>query len=62
MAASKKVEEKKPITTGTSNGHITNLNKYILETFDIYGTNIQNNTEAELINEMSCHRENTQQH
>jgi hypothetical protein len=38
MAAVKK-EEKKPIKTGTSSGHITNLKQSILETFDIYATN-----------------------
>jgi hypothetical protein len=35
MAAAKK--EKKPIKTGTSSGHITNLKQSILETFDIHG-------------------------
>jgi hypothetical protein len=35
MAAAKKKEEK-PIHTGTSSGHITNLKKSILETFDNY--------------------------
>jgi hypothetical protein len=33
MAAAKK----KPIKTGASRGHITNLKQSILETFDIYG-------------------------
>jgi hypothetical protein len=33
-AAAKK--EKKPIKTGASSGHITNLKQSILETFDIY--------------------------
>jgi hypothetical protein len=28
--------KKKPIKTGTSSGHITNLQQSILETFDIY--------------------------
>ncbi len=28
--------EKKPIKTGASSGHITNLKQSILETFDIY--------------------------
>jgi hypothetical protein len=36
MAAAKK-EEKKPIMTHASSGHITNLKQSILETFDIYG-------------------------
>jgi hypothetical protein len=31
-----KKEEKKPIETGASSGHITNLKQSILETFDIY--------------------------
>jgi hypothetical protein len=35
MAAAKK--EKKPIKTGTSSRHITNLKQSILETFGIYG-------------------------
>jgi hypothetical protein len=35
MATVKK-EEKKPIKTGASSGHITNLQQSILETFDIY--------------------------
>ncbi len=34
-----KKEKKKPIKTGTSSGHITNLEQSILETFDIYGSN-----------------------
>ncbi len=34
MAAAKK---KKPIKTGASSGHITNLKQSILETFDIHG-------------------------
>jgi hypothetical protein len=29
--------KKKPIKTGASSGHITNLKQSILETFDIYG-------------------------
>jgi hypothetical protein len=29
--------KKKPIKTGTSSGHITNLKQSILETFDIHG-------------------------
>jgi hypothetical protein len=33
---SKKKKEKKPIKTGASSGHITNLKQSILETFDIY--------------------------
>ena len=37
MAAAKK-EEKKPIKTGASSGHITNLKQSILETFDIFAT------------------------
>jgi len=36
MAAAKK--EKKPIKTGTSSRHITNIKQSILETFDIYGS------------------------
>jgi hypothetical protein len=36
MAAAKK-KENKPIKTGTSSRHITNLKQSILETFDIYG-------------------------
>ncbi len=35
-ANGKKKKEKKPIMTGASSGHITNLNQSILETFDIY--------------------------
>jgi hypothetical protein len=35
MAAAKK-EEKKPIKTAASSGHITNLKQSILETFDIF--------------------------
>jgi hypothetical protein len=35
MAAPKR-KEKKPIKTGSSSGHITNLKQSILETFDIY--------------------------
>jgi hypothetical protein len=35
MAAAKK--GKKPIKTGASRGHITNLKQSILETFNIYG-------------------------
>jgi hypothetical protein len=35
MAAAKK-EEKKPIKTGASSGHITNLKQSILETFNVY--------------------------
>jgi hypothetical protein len=31
-------EKKKPLKTGTSSGHITNLKQSILETLDIYGT------------------------
>ncbi len=37
---SKKRKEKKPIETGASSGHITNLKQSILETFDIYGCDI----------------------
>ncbi len=36
MAAAKK-KEKKPISTGASSEHITNLKQSILETFNIYG-------------------------
>jgi hypothetical protein len=32
-----KIKEKKPIKTGASSGHITNLKQSILETFDIHG-------------------------
>ncbi len=32
-------KKKKPIKTGASSRHITNLKQSILETFDIYGTN-----------------------
>ncbi len=32
-------KKKKHIKTGTSSGHITNLEQSILETFDIYGSN-----------------------
>ncbi len=35
-SCSKKIK-KKPIKTGASSGHITNLKQSILETFDIYG-------------------------
>jgi hypothetical protein len=38
IAAAKK--ENKPIKTGASNGHITNLKQYILETLDIYGKSV----------------------
>jgi hypothetical protein len=37
LTAAAKRKEKKPIKTGTSNGHITNLKKFILETFDTNG-------------------------
>jgi hypothetical protein len=36
MAAAKEKEEKKPINTGSSSKHITNLKQSILETFNIY--------------------------
>ncbi len=39
MAAAKKEKEKKPIETGTSSGHLTNLKQSILESYDIYGPN-----------------------
>ncbi len=39
MAAAKK-KKKKPIKTGASSGHITNLKQSILETFDNYGCSI----------------------
>jgi hypothetical protein len=43
MAAAKR-KEKKPIKTGISSGHITNLKQCVLETFDIYDwTPIQEN-------------------
>ncbi len=38
-ATAKKEKEKKPIITGASSGHLTNLKQSILETFDIYGPN-----------------------
>jgi hypothetical protein len=40
-----KKEEKKPIKTGTSSRHITNVKQSIFETFDIYGLNIMKYTE-----------------
>jgi hypothetical protein len=36
MAAAK-IKEQETVKTGTSNGHITDLKQYILETFNIYG-------------------------
>jgi hypothetical protein len=36
-------KKKKPIKTGASNWHITNLKQSILDTFDIYGQNVQLN-------------------
>jgi hypothetical protein len=41
MAATQK-KEKKPILTGASSRHITNLQESILEIFDIYASNIVN--------------------
>ncbi len=38
MTATKK--EKKPIMTGASSGHITDLKQSILETFDIYSLRV----------------------
>jgi hypothetical protein len=56
MATAKK-EEKKPIKTGASSRHITNLKQFILETFDIYAPkawamheHLFNNAEAGLLN------------
>ncbi len=40
MAATKR-KEKKPIKTGASSRHITNLKQSILETFDIYEQNTE---------------------
>ncbi len=37
LTAAAKTKEKKPIKTGPSIGHITNLKLSILETFNIYG-------------------------
>jgi hypothetical protein len=39
MAAAKN-NKKKPLKMGASNGHMTNLKQSILDTFDIYDTNI----------------------
>ncbi len=43
MAAAKK----KPIKTGASSGHLTNLEQSILETYDIYGPLTAADTERE---------------
>ncbi len=45
MAAAKK-KEKKPIQTGASSGHITNLKQSIQETFDIYDDTIMYKTDT----------------
>jgi hypothetical protein len=39
MVKGKKKKEKKPIKTGASSGHITNLKQSILETFNICAFN-----------------------
>jgi hypothetical protein len=38
LTASTNIKEKKPIKTGNSSRHITNLKQSILETFDVYAT------------------------
>jgi hypothetical protein len=38
-ATAKKEKEKKPINTGASSGHLTNLKQSILEIFGFYGPN-----------------------
>ncbi len=38
----KRKEESYPWKAGDSSGHITNLKQSILETFDIYGTDLKN--------------------
>jgi hypothetical protein len=54
--------EKKPIMTGTSSGHITNLKQSILETFDIYGktggaaTHPSGNSSKRQLIEVATHR------
>ncbi len=48
MAAAKK-KEKKPIQTGASSRHITNLKQSILETLDIYGASIVGNKKSRFL-------------
>jgi hypothetical protein len=39
LMSAAKIKEKKPIKTGASSWHITNLRQSFLETFDIYECN-----------------------
>ncbi len=47
LTAAAKIKEKKPIKTGTSSGHITNLKQSILETFDIYEAGAENSNRGQ---------------